>query len=131
MGEDWETDVKAQCQLSLGEGVSGLQPEKQKNEQQTLERPESQQQTDEEELQSLYATHYQILGPFLHQALLSKVQHPQTSSSYVPSPKGQTFPGLISSGPTSVGYDLPWFHFPCSDFSIPGFQEIPLLRSVS
>lgn len=67
-------------------------------------------------------------GPLLNQALLSKVQHPQTRSSYALVPRGPAFPGLTSGGPTSPRYDLLWFHFSRTDLSVPGFQVALRLR---
>lgn len=84
-----------------GEGVSGLQPEKQKNEQQVLEDPGKLTADRWGRVKKPMCSRLTKGGPLLHQALLSEVQNPQTRSSYVLLPKGPAFPGLTSGNPTS------------------------------
>lgn len=130
MGEGWGSEVKAQSQPSLGKGVSGLQPEKQKNEQQAVEGPGKPTADRWGRIAKLMSSRLLESGLLLYQALISEVQHPQTRSSYALAPKGSAFPGLTSGGPTSPRYDLPWFHFSRTDLSVSGSQVGLRLRRV-
>lgn len=108
MGEGWENDVRAQSQLLLGGGVNGLQPEKQKKEQQAPEGPGKSATDRWGRIAKPICTRLMEGGLFPHQALLSKVQPASSDQiflcTYVPPSKGPAFPGLTSSGPTSLRY---------------------------